>query len=143
MEEILRNATPRFLELYNNPPPLPKPKAKPTVTAEVSPKMAEAVRANPESLRVAAKGADGVVVFEPARPVVRDIPDPLEGDPAAMKRRLLWDRGGVDPELIRAVPRQSGEVVTEVDSEGRPLRAGSGAVHAYDPRAGLRRSEDE
>jgi hypothetical protein len=54
------------------------------------------------------------------------IPDPLEGDPAAMKRRLLWNRGGVDPELVRAVPRRSGEVVKEVDGEGRPVRPGSG-----------------
>jgi hypothetical protein len=40
-----------------------KPKV-PVVTLPVSPKIAEAVRTNPESVRVSARGADGIAVIE-------------------------------------------------------------------------------
>ena len=47
----------------------PKPKPKVQVTAEVSPKMAEAVKANPASLqvRVSADAADGTTIVERPR----------------------------------------------------------------------------
>jgi isopentenyl diphosphate isomerase/L-lactate dehydrogenase-like FMN-dependent dehydrogenase len=41
--------------------------AKPKIVATVSPKMAEAIKANPESLRVSAKGADETVVVDRPR----------------------------------------------------------------------------
>jgi hypothetical protein len=43
-----------------------KPKV-PVVTLPVSPKIAEAVRANPESVRVSARGEDGIAVIEGPR----------------------------------------------------------------------------
>lgn len=44
-----------------------KPKPTPVLTLPVSDKIAEAVAANPESVRVSARGADGIAVVEGPR----------------------------------------------------------------------------
>lgn len=44
-----------------------KPKPTPVVTVPVSEKIAEAVKANPGSVRVSARGADGIAVVEGPR----------------------------------------------------------------------------
>lgn len=106
-------------------PRTPK-KAKPTVIAEVSEKVAAAARANPDSVRVAARATDDTVVVERAKR--REVMDVLEVDAQgrpAVARRIDVETG--QPSIVQFV-------------EG--YRAPSGVIHQYDPLAGLRRDDD-
>jgi hypothetical protein len=128
-----------------------KPKIGPFAVSE---KMAEAVKANPESLRVSAKAADGdaTLIERPGRKVV--IPPPRE---YVVEGRAMVPSPGVTPP-----PRTE---VLGVDGAGRPARVWemdraaqtegvaefeggyrqpSGAVSNYDPIVrGLGAGEDE
>ena len=106
-------------------PRTPK-KPKPTVVAEVSEKVAAAARANPDSVRVAAKAADDTVVVERAKRT--EVLDVLEVD-AQGRPSVAW-RTDVE----------TGQRSIMQFAEG--YRAPSGAVHAYDPMKGLGRSDD-
>jgi len=58
----------RFFERIDNEPLRPaKPKPVPAMTIRVSERLAKAAKANPETVRVAARDTDGVSVFE--RPI--------------------------------------------------------------------------
>jgi hypothetical protein len=138
-EEIMRKY-PGLRELWENPPPLPPPKEKPTVTAEVSPTMAEAVRDNPESFRVAAKGADGVVRFEPAKVLAEQLaklearrnqpPRVFEGTAPEYVPLSRVDENDVVEKYITSTraPRSDVVEVREVDAQGRPV-----LVQTFDP----------
>jgi hypothetical protein len=65
-------------ERMSQPYPRAKPKPKPQITAEVSPQTAEAVKANPQSLRLSAHSADGVTVID--RPRLFSVLEVLEVD---------------------------------------------------------------
>jgi hypothetical protein len=60
-----------FEEMMATPLPKVKPKPKPEMHAPITPRVAEAVRANPQSLRIVAEAADGTVVIERPRPLER------------------------------------------------------------------------
>jgi len=58
----------RFFERIDNEPLRPAPpKPTPVVTLPVSEKLAEAAKANPESVRVAARGSHGIAIVEGPR----------------------------------------------------------------------------
>jgi hypothetical protein len=96
--------------------------AKPKVVATVSPKMAEAIKANPGSLRVSAKGADETVVVD--RPRRTEVMEVVE-----------VDREG-RPARVRRFDCASGE--TSVLEFVGGYRQPPGAVHVYDPFAALK-----
>lgn len=101
--------------------------AKPTPEARVSPKLAEAVKANPSSLRLSAKAADDTVVVE--RPRVTEIIEVLE-----------VDRQG-RPALANRIECATGErSLLEFDGG---YRQPPGAVSNYDPLSALRSGEDD
>ena len=54
----------KYFRLLAKPLPKAKPKPTPVLTVPVSDKLAVAVRANPESVRVHARDKDGVWLFE-------------------------------------------------------------------------------
>jgi hypothetical protein len=91
------------------PIPRAKPKPKPSVTAEIEPKMAEAIRANPESVRLTAKAQDGTVLMERLRA-------PKVGPP---KEEVIEGRALVPSPGVRPPPRTE---VLSVDAFGRPAR---------------------
>jgi phenylpyruvate tautomerase PptA (4-oxalocrotonate tautomerase family) len=97
-------------------------KLKSTLVADVSEKVAEAARANPESVRVSAKAADDTVVVERVRrhEMLEVLEVDAQGRPAAARR----------------VDVETGERSIVEFVEG--YRPSSGVVHAYDPMAGLR-----
>jgi phenylpyruvate tautomerase PptA (4-oxalocrotonate tautomerase family) len=101
-------------------------KLKSTLVADVSEKVAEAAKANPQSVRVSAKAADDTIVVE--RVKRSEVMEVLEVD--ALGR----------PAAARRVDVETGErsIVEFVDG----YRPSSGAVHAYDPLAGLGKSDD-
>jgi hypothetical protein len=101
-------------------------KPKSTVVAEVSEKVAAAARANPDSVRVAARAADDTVVVERAKR--SEVIEVLEVD--AQGR----------PAIVRRVDVETGQssIVQFVEGYRQP----SAVVHAYDPLAGLRRDDD-
>jgi hypothetical protein len=101
-------------------------KPKPTVIAEVSEKVAAAARANPDSVRVAARATDDTVVVERARRT--EVMDVLEVD-AQGRPAVAW-----------RVDAATGERGIVQFVEG--YRAPSGAVHQYDPMAALRRGDE-
>jgi hypothetical protein len=96
--------------------------AKPKVVATVSPKMAEAIKANPTSLRVSAKGADETTVVD--RPRRTEVMEVVE-----------VDREG-RPSRVRRFDCASGE--TSVLEYVGGYRQPPGAVHVYDPFAALK-----
>jgi hypothetical protein len=96
--------------------------AKPKVVATVSPKMAEAIKANPTSLRVSAKGADETVVVD--RPRRTEVMEVVEVD------------AGGRPARVRRFDCASGE--TSVLEYVGGYRQPPGAVHVYDPFAALK-----
>jgi hypothetical protein len=101
--------------------------AKPRLEIPVTPKLAEAVKANPDSLRLSAKAADESVVVE--RPRRTEIVEVVE-----------VDRQG-RPAVGRRLDLETNEwSVIEFAAGYRPQ---PGAVSDYNPLAGLRRSEDE
>jgi hypothetical protein len=101
-------------------------KAKPTVVAEVSEKVAAAARANPESVMAAARATDDTVVVERARR--SEVIDVLEVD-AQGRPAVAW--------RVDAATGERG-IVQFVEGYRQP----SAAVHAYDPLKGLGRSDD-
>jgi hypothetical protein len=101
--------------------------AKPKVVATVSPKMAEAIKANPTSLRVSAKGADETTVVD--RPRRTEVMEVVE-----------VDREG-RPSRVRRFDCASGE--TSVLEYVGGYRQPPGAVHVYDPFAALKGNEND
>jgi hypothetical protein len=101
--------------------------AKPKIEVVVSPKLAEAVKAHPESLRVSAKAVDETMVVERARPteILEVLEVDREGRPARARR------------IDCATGDQS---VVEFDSG---YRLPPGAISNYDPFDALKRPEDE
>jgi hypothetical protein len=130
VEAILREH-PELREAWERRPK-PRPKPQPAVLVQTSERMAAAVKANPESLRLSAKDVGGVTVIEKPWHERRD--------------RLPSDK------------RQYNTVeVIAVDDNGRPLRAQtkdgglvhyeggyqqSGARHEYNPLDALRGKDD-
>ncbi len=101
-------------------------KLKSTLVADVSEKVAEAAKANPESVRVSAKAADDTVVMERVRrhEMLEVLEVDAQGRPAAARR----------------IDAETGERSIVEFVEG--YRAPSGVVHQYDPMAALRRGDD-
>jgi hypothetical protein len=101
--------------------------AKPKIVATVSPKMAEAIKANPSSLRVSAKGAEEVTVVD--RPRRTELLEVLEVD------------GQGRPSRVQRFDCASGET-SELEFVGG-YRQPSGAVSVYDPLAALKGNEND
>jgi hypothetical protein len=102
--------------------------AKPKIVATVSPKLAEAIKANPTTLRVSARpsGDEEAVIDRPRRVEVIEVLEvDSEGRPARARR-------------IDCMTGEAG-VIDFVGGYRQP----SGAVHEYNPLAGLGRSEDD
>jgi hypothetical protein len=96
--------------------------AKPKVVATVTPKMAEAIKANPGSLRVSAKGADEVPVID--RPRRTEVMEVLEVD--AQGR----------PSRVARFECATGErSVLDYVAGYRPV---GGVISQYDPLAALK-----
>jgi hypothetical protein len=73
-EQLLKD-DPFFREMYAKMPPWPKERAKPkpALVMVVSEKLAAAARANPDSVRVSVRAADGTIVIDrPRRVAVSD-----------------------------------------------------------------------
>jgi hypothetical protein len=111
-------------ELFSKPIPRvpPKPKPKPRIELEVSPRIAEAVKADPLSVRVSAR-VEEMALVERARPT--EIIQVLEVDEAGR------------PKLSRRVDCATGQASLVEYREG--YRQGPGAQHEYDPLAALKR----
>jgi hypothetical protein len=79
-----------ILDKYPEPPRRKpsQPKPKPALVATVSEKLAEAAKANPESVRVSARAADQTVVVDrPRRTEVLEVLEvDVEGRPARARR---------------------------------------------------------
>ena len=92
VEEILKER-PELREWYARQPPVitRKPKPKPAIVAMVSEKFAEAVKANPESVRLSAKAADETVVVDRPRrtEAIQVLEVDAEGRPALARRHDL------------------------------------------------------
>jgi hypothetical protein len=101
--------------------------AKPKIEVTVSPKLAEAVKAHPDSLRVSAKAADDTVVVERARP--KEIVEAIDVDREGRIARA------------RHVDCATGDV-SIVEYRGG-YRLPPGAAHEYNPLDALRRAGDE
>jgi hypothetical protein len=104
--------------------PLRKPKAQPVAIVPVSERLAEAAKANPESVnvRVSARASEGVVVVDPPRRaqiVEAEIRRAREERSAgqAVRRQQEAEAEG---ELRRMGANAEIEAVVEVDGEGRP-----------------------
>lgn len=111
-----------YQRLMATPIPRAKPKPKPAVMAVVSPKLAEAAKANPDSVRVSARSEDGTSVFE--RPRVLERLEVLE-----------VDREG-RPALARRYDMATNSWGTVEFKDG--YRQSNGAVHDYDPLSALK-----
>jgi hypothetical protein len=109
-------------ELLSKPIPRVPPKPKPRIELEVSPRIAEAVKADPRGVRVSAK-AEGVALVERARPT--EIIQVLEVDEAGR------------PKLSRRIDCATGEASLVEYRDG--YRQAPGAQHEYDPFAALKR----
>jgi hypothetical protein len=102
--------------------------AKPKLEVVVTPKLAEAVKANPGSLRLSTKAVDETVLIgERAR--VTEVIEPLDVDGQACVARA------------RRFDCETGEVSIVEYRNG--YRLPPGAVSDYHPLDGLRRAEDE
>jgi hypothetical protein len=101
--------------------------AKPKLVATVSPKMAEAIKHDPTSLRLSAKGADDTVVVD--RPRRTEVMEVLE-----------VDREG-RPSRVARFECATGErsVLEYVEGYRQP----SGVVSVYDPLAALKGNEND
>jgi hypothetical protein len=101
--------------------------AKPKIVATVSEKMAAAIKANPESLRLNAKDADGPVIDRPRRTEIIEV----------------MDEPTVDGRLRRAwrTDCATGEK-SVVEFEGG-YRQPNLVAHVYDPLAALKRNEND
>lgn len=103
--------------------------AKPKLEVTVSPKLAEAVKANPDTLRVSAKAADETMFVE--RPRTFKQTEVLAVDTFGRPARV-WQREVVMGEMVEGV----------VDYENGYSRLPS-VRSEYNPMDGLRRPEDE
>jgi archaeosine-15-forming tRNA-guanine transglycosylase len=65
--EGLHPALRRFYERLDAGASNRKPKPTPVAIVPISERVAEVVKANPETVRISARGADGVTVFEKAQ----------------------------------------------------------------------------
>ena len=102
----------------------PKPKPKVQVTAELSPKVAEAVKANPASLQVRLSAeADGTAVVERPRRVRVEVIEAREGQAV----------------LARQYDSQTNEWST-IEYEGGYRK--SGVVSDYNPLDALKRGDE-
>lgn len=103
--------------------------AKPKLVVSIPPPMAEAIKANPTTLRVSARATDEVTVVD--RPRRMEVIEVIPHEPT------------VDGRLTRAWRTDcvTGErsVIEYVNGYRQP----AGVVHEYDPLAGLRRREDD
>lgn len=100
-------------------------KPKPPIVAVVSEKMAEAVKANPEGVRLSVKAADDIVVID--RPRRTEVIEVLEVEGCRAKLALRHDLTTNEKHLI--------------EYEGGYRR--TGVVGEYNPMDGLRRREDD
>ena len=96
--------------------------AKPKFVASVSPKMAEAIKANPGSLCLNAKDAGGDVIDRPRRTEIIEVMDEPTVDG---KLRRAWRTDCATGER---------SVIEFVDGYRQP----PGAAHVYDPLAALK-----
>jgi len=106
-------------------PPLILRKPRPALVTPVSPKLLEAVKANPGSVRVTAKAEDGTTVIE--RPRRSDVVEVLEADAQGRATRA------------RSYDPTTGEHGT-IEYEGG-YRRPAGAVSNYNPLDGLKGGE--
>jgi hypothetical protein len=121
-------ANPRLRELWDSMPPF-KPKPKTQVVTELDGKIAGAVQANPESVkvRVTARGADGVAVLDAPRPAnVEVVEVDAAGRPKLTKR---YD------------PTTNGWDWIE-HRDGYSAPSGGGVVSAYNPLDALDAGKD-
>jgi hypothetical protein len=93
-----------------------KAKPKPAVMAVVSEKLAEAVKANPESLRVSARASDDTLILE---------------RPRQTERLEVLEVADGKPSLVRRIDCTTGEVGMLEFVGG--YRQPAGAVSDYDP----------
>ncbi len=100
--------------------------AMPKLATRVSPKLAEAVQANPGSLRLSAKAADDTVIVD--RPRMTEIIEVVAVD------------GQGRPSLARRIDCATGERSLLEFEQG--YRQPPGAVSNYDPFAALRGGDD-
>jgi hypothetical protein len=97
--------------------------AKPKIVASVSQKMAEAIKANPGSLRLNAKDADDTPVID--RPRRTEIIEVMDEPTVDGKLRRAWRTDCATGER---------SVIEFVDGYRQP----PGAAHVYDPLAALK-----
>jgi hypothetical protein len=120
-------------ERMSQPYPRAKPKPKPQITAEVSPQTAEAVKANPQSLRLSAHSADGVTVID--RPRLFSVLEVLEVDaqgrpplgrsydPATNSTRSLDMRRAISVMVLSAITTRLRALRRASDHERRSTKA--------------------
>jgi hypothetical protein len=103
--------------------------AKPQLTLKVSPQIAEAVKADPRSVRVAARVEETSLI---QRPEVMEVVEPLEVDGCTVRRaQITTYRTGEERPTVGVVEFTHG------------YRRPAGAVSDYQPLDALRRPEDE
>jgi hypothetical protein len=102
--------------------------AKPRVIATVSPKMAEAIKANPASLRLNAKDADDTPVID--RPRRTEVIEVMDEPTVDGKLRRAWRTDCATGER---------SVIEFVDGYRQP----NVVAHVYDPLAGLKETGND
>jgi hypothetical protein len=100
--------------------------AKPKIIATVSEKMAEAIKANPESLRLNAKDDDGPVIDRPRRTEIIEV----------------MDEPTVDGRLRRAWRTDCATGERSVIEFDGGYRAPNVVKHIYDPFAALKEGDE-
>ena len=101
--------------------------AKPKIIASVSPKMAAAIKANPASLRLNAKDADGPVIDRPRRTEIIEV----------------MDEPTVDGKLTRAWRTDCATGERSVIEFAGGYRQPNVVKHVYDPLAALKENEND
>lgn len=128
-EEKMAELDRRWDELVRKPLPPPLPKAGPVeVVASVSPKMAEAIKANPESLRLHAKAEDETTVVD--RPRRTEIIEVMDEPTVDGKLRRAWRTDCATGER---------SVIEFVGGYRQP----NTVQHVYDPLAASKGSEND
>jgi hypothetical protein len=112
----------RYEQLMATPLPKAKPKPKPMLSLEVGEKLAEAAKANPDSVRVSAKSDEGVTVVD--RPRRTEVLEVLEVD------------GQGRPALAQRYDSSTGAWGIVEFQQG--YRRRPGATSDYDPLSRLR-----
>jgi len=113
------------LDWLNKPFRRAPPKAKPKLELEVSPQMAEAVKANPESLRVIAKATNNTTLVERPTAVER-----------MLAERFAQARAMQDAEWEKAKPEVQENVGTPWQGEDGVRRAMVEMYRRPDPQTG-------